>query len=184
MMRKGWMLLLLLSLGLNIGLGVVALRTAASAGGDGPYPGREYSERRSGNRQHRADPETLAARRSRRLGHKLGLDDHQCDRLLRAQCEAIPALRDKRRSVAVARRELHEAMTRETLDNDQVWELSRRLNDAQSSLDSLVLATLIQEVESLSPEQRNAYFDRLPRWMHTPRDDPGPPLPSGTDRPE
>lgn len=183
-MRKGWMLLLLLSLGLNVGLGVAVLRTAASAGGDGPYPTRDYSERRFADRQHRADPEAMAQKRSRRLGRKLGLDEHQCDRLLRAQCEAIPALRDKRQSVAVARRELHQAMTRETLDNDRIWELSRRLTDAQSSLDSLVLATLIHEVESLSPEQRNAYFDRLPRWMNTPTDHRGPPPPPGTERPE
>lgn len=180
-MRTGWMLLLLLSLGLNIGLGYRVLKSAAGPdpapaarisdrapgadGGDEPRPRRGWGRGgQVGESSGWGDPESMADRRARRLGRSLGLDDRQRERLRRAQAEVLPDLRSRRRTVARIRGELHRLLLADNLDSELIWEKSRLLSRSQAGLDSLVLATLLAEVEAMDPAQREAYFDRLPRW--------------------
>ncbi len=181
-MRNVLWFLLLLSLGLNIGQGIAAWRyrqardearpalLSAPAGGDSAG----FEGRGRGLTAGRSDPDSFARLRSRRLGRRLGLEPEQCEILRQAQREAQPRIRELRGEVEAFRCELHRALQDDPVDSSVVWSHARAMRLAQARLDSVVLATMLEEIRGMSTGQRAMYFERRPRSMRRPAGDPSP----------
>jgi len=162
-MKKIWVLVLLLSLGLNLGLG---LRMYSDRGRPGERRGHERGERshRFGGRW--ADRDSVARhqmfnRRLDRMADVLGLDPDQREIFGRVHAETGRLLMRKRIIIAEKRDLLHDLVTSEVVDQDQIRTAIAELGQEQAVLDSLVAETVLQEMAVLDPDQRGRYLEML-----------------------
>jgi Spy/CpxP family protein refolding chaperone len=162
-MKRIWMIALLLSLGLNIGLGVSLWRQrAAQASAIAPVDG-------PGMLDEDLDPartEAFMRRRLERMSARLDLADDQREAMWRLHREAGPQVMERRRAMAVARRQLGDAYAGGAVDPDSLAWARRRISRVQAELDSLVVDVMIREREILTPEQ----FEQYRRFMPMGRD--------------
>ncbi len=190
-MKRGWFLVLCVSLGLNAALLFVLITghipgrdtTEASARGPGGILHRMMEERwRAGEHgpQHDDGPgphrlgqmrpgfppgefsDSLLHMRLHHLGRRLDLDEEQAAELENVLTERLPQLLNARMSVFEMRREIFEAVGRNEPDAEHVRALVRELSRAQTRLDSLMIESILQEAENLTPEQREGYFRAMP----------------------
>jgi len=100
--------------------------------------------------------------RLQHLGHRLDLDEHQTAELEKVLTDRLPQLIEIRRSMFDIRRDILEAVGQDEPDADQIRGLVRELSQAQTRLDSLMIESILQETQHLTPEQREGYFRAMP----------------------
>ena len=157
-MKRLLLLLLLVSLGLNVGLGLALRRVRADAAvavaacrfhdDGGPGGGMRGGGQGLGP-DHRFDPE--------RHGRLLKLRERMQPR--------VDGLRDE---VETARQALREALSSPDLDRSAVLPLVRAMTAAQARLDSTVAEALVEDLGSMTLEERREFLRLLP-WERGPR---------------
>ena len=162
-MKKIWMLVLLISLGLNLGFGLRMLKDRG-----GPGERRHFSR---GEQSHRfqgrwADRDSVSRRdmfnrRMERISETLGLDTAQREVFRRVHAETGRLLMRKRIVISEKRDLLHDLVTSEVVDQDQIRAAIAELGQEQAVLDSLVAETVLQEMAVLDPDQRGRYLEVL-----------------------
>lgn len=157
-MKRLMLLLLLVSLGLNVGLGLslrrvrddAAQAVAACRFRDGDRPGEGMrGEGRGLHDERRFDPE--------RHGRLLKLRERMQPR--------VDGLRDE---VEAARTALREALRSPDLDRAAILPLVRAMTAAQARLDSTVAEALVEDLGSMTVEERREFLRLLP-WERGPR---------------
>jgi Spy/CpxP family protein refolding chaperone len=78
----------------------------------------------------------------------------------------MPLIVERRREVERARQDFHDACRSAAADPDSLRRLVKRLTLAQGRLDSLVTESLLRELETLTPEQRDRYLEAMPWSAH------------------
>ncbi len=158
-MKRLTLFLLLISLGLNVGLGVRMYQAGKSvppwAGGKGMAPRSEEGQRWN--------------RRPGRGGHPrqamfkdLDLSVDQQSQLTAMREEHREDMFEQRQNLGEFRQELRTLLQAKVLDRERIAAIRSRHGHEQARLDSLVTERLLQELEILTPEQRERYLDRMP----------------------
>jgi Spy/CpxP family protein refolding chaperone len=164
-MKRAWMMILLVSLGLNVGL---AIKVFTRPGEDGGRHGeRRWSERRMGGRDWPATGDTasmrkLGLRRLHRLGEGLDLTPDQKVALEANQEAALSRLAGKREGIAESRKTIRSLMAAAPLDPAAVRAAHSELGRRQAELDSLVAEIIMDDLEILTPDQRERYLRMHP----------------------
>jgi Spy/CpxP family protein refolding chaperone len=178
-MKKVWILVLLISLGLNLGLGCRLYKQArqdrqtgaerlSGRGGREDRPRRPGGGRRQDGRlAHPAPRDTSAWRqimenRLAMVARRLELSPTQQESFRSVHRRAFAVLRDQRQLIETARQDLHEKIAAETVDPGEIRQLIQILGRRQAEMDSLITETMLQELASLTPEQRVRYLEILP----------------------
>lgn len=172
-MKRGWFLLLALSIGLNAGL-LISMAMREWKWGSAPPPAPV-----SCNPFGRGDPmgrgdmpaSGVAEKRIQCLSKRLQLDESQQSEMVSILKEMMPRILHGRGMVRDARRSIHDEYRKVEPDPDRIRAITHRLNESQSTLDSLVADTILRETALLTPEQRTLYFNAMP-WDRGGR--PGP----------
>ncbi len=180
-MKRGWILLLVASLGLNAGLLLGGRGVRGDAAAPGPSRGPAWSgaaDAAGGREPDGADWDSLAQRRLGRLAAMLELSPQQRSRLQECRRAAWPGISERRADVRALRRALHEAYHADPIDSARVHDVVAGLALAQGSLDSLVAAALLRELDLLTPAQRAVYLATMP-WESGRAHGPGRRTPRG-----
>ena len=121
------------------------------AGNDGPGP-RDGGERPDGSGG--------MGEGRRFTGLDLSEDQHERLQELRGgwQVQMDPLRRDMQTLFA----EMRDLLTDESIDRERVGAARRRLAAIRAEVDSLVSEHLLEELELLTPEQRDRYLERMP----------------------
>ncbi len=154
-MKRGWMIILLLSLGLNIGLGLNLLRrpSVAAPPGKAPVAVSPVADEPPDS----AQVERFMRRRLDRMSDELSLDDRQRNQLWTLHQDAGREVFGRRRAMANARWQLHEAYAAPESDPVVIHAAVRRIGLTQSDLDSMIVEVMMREREILTPDQRRHY---------------------------
>lgn len=150
-MRYLLWILLLISLGLNVGL-LVRSQDAPEGkpwrhdlvppeGGHGPGPGFGGDGRRFTG---------------------LDLTETQHDRLMEMRGRWREDLGPLRAEMRSGFEEMRDLLREEDIDRERVAGARRRLAAIRAEVDSLVADHLLEELELLTPEQRERYLERMP----------------------
>jgi hypothetical protein len=176
-MRRGWFVLLALSIGLNAGLLYAALAGRAGAPAPVPAPsepGIDSIGMPGGPAEGGCDPmsatvlcEPMMRMRMQRLAERLSLNEQQREQMSTILSEMLPQILTGRDEVQRARRAVQAEYRQPQLDATRIRQLTRDLNAAQASVDSLVVETMLRESAMLSPVQRAGYFESMP-WDRRP----------------
>jgi Spy/CpxP family protein refolding chaperone len=158
-MKRLTLFLLLISLGLNFGLGMRMYQARKSmppwAEGKGMAPRSEEGQRWN--------------RRPGRGGHQrqamfedLNLSDDQQSQLTAMRDEHREDMFEQRQHIGEVRQELRTLLQAKVLDRERIAAIRSHHGHEQARLDSLVTERLLQELEILTPEQRERYLDHMP----------------------
>lgn len=160
-MKRAWMLILLVSLGLNVGLAIQVF--TRSDEGDGRHGAHHRGERRMEGRRWPAPGDTTAWRK---VGHKrlervrrtLDLSDEQAVAFRANQERAMALLGGKRREIEMVKGRIRAIMAAETIDREAVRSAHSELGLKQAEFDSLVTEFVLDDLQILDPDQREAYL--------------------------
>ncbi len=162
-MKKGWVLVLLISLGLNLGLGLRLLGDRPGKDGSS-FSGLDGGFRRTGGRW--ADQDTsvrrkMFARRMNNMAEMLDLSPEQQVVFQEVHRETGRMLMQKRVLIGKKRKLLHNLVTSDEVDQEEIRRAIGELGQEQAVLDSLVAETVLQEMAILDSGQRELYLEML-----------------------
>jgi Spy/CpxP family protein refolding chaperone len=164
-MKRAWMLILLVSLGLNVGL---AIQVFTGSDDDGRRHGsRRWDERRLEDRRWPAPGDTTAWRKAgykrlERFRRRLDLSDDQATAFRANQERAMALLGGKRREIELVKSRIRTIMAEESVDREAVRAAHSELGLKQAEFDSLVTEFVLDDLETLDPDQREAYLRMHP----------------------
>ena len=164
-MKRAWMLILLVSLGLNVGLAIKVFTRPGEEGGR--HGERRWSERRTEGRNWPASGDTasmrkLGHRRMERLSGRLGLTPEQKTAFGANQEAALERLSGKRQGIEESRKTIRSLMAADPIDPAAVRAAHSELGRRQAELDSLVAEIIMEDLEILTPDQRERYLRMHP----------------------
>ena len=192
MKRIGW-LILLISLGLNLGLGWRLMsqlrsqpadwsegrswRQGPGRGFGGPGGGIPKQQRRNFFRPAPGDSgawREVMATRLERITQRLDLNQRQVESFRATHLQAASRFRGQRILVEAAEDRLFALASGNPVEPDSIRAAVRDLGRRKARLDSLVTETMLKELDSLNPGQRELYLRILP-WSRPGGVESGPP---------
>jgi Spy/CpxP family protein refolding chaperone len=155
-MRRLLVPILLVSIGLNLGLLYHQWRSPGDAAK--PRASREFRDRE----RREIEPDRLIDHRMRQMVRTLELAGDQEDRMRHVLERFVPEIVERRRTLTTAHRGLREELAQPDVDVERFRARVHELNEAQSSIDSLVAEAMLEETAVLEPGQRSRYLELSP----------------------
>ena len=164
-MKRAWMLILLVSLGLNVGLAIKVF--TGSADGHDRFDRSRWRDSRVEDRHWPAPGDTatwrkLGMKRAERVKERLDLTSEQATSFSANQQRAMMDLGARRKVIDGVKNEIRDLMAAPEIDREAVQAAHSRLGALQAEFDSLVANYVLNDLEILTPGQREEYLRMHP----------------------
>ncbi|MFH1279474.1 MAG: periplasmic heavy metal sensor [Candidatus Eisenbacteria bacterium] len=159
-MKWSWVLVIVLALSIGLNIGLTIKTRSGVERAEGRFDPPPFLRGPRGEKGGR--PGEFARHHIERLADRLGLDEEEREAMRAVASEMMPLILEQRTRVHEGRTAIHDAYGVAGVDPAHVRALVGELSRAQAKLDSLVAETMLREMETLSPEQREKYFRSMP----------------------